>query len=274
VVPQQSGFTLVELVLVIVILGVIAAIASVFIRYPVDGYLAAARRATVADTADTTVRRIARDFQRALPNSVRTSTTGTACVEFVLSKVAGRYRTEDATTGDGTALDFSTQDSKFNMLWSNSTLPSQQQVKEDDLVVVYNLGVSGASIYNADNYSKVTSVAASGTNETTINIEPKQFPLESGSSRFHVVASDEQQVAYVCSGFKLYRTVGALTSSAACLATGDVIASQVDCTNTSFTFDGSDLQRNGLITIRLALQDSDHKESITLHHEVHVSNTP
>ncbi|NIO42154.1 MAG: prepilin-type N-terminal cleavage/methylation domain-containing protein, partial [Burkholderiales bacterium] len=67
----QAGFTLAEAVIVIAVLGIISAAAAVFIRGPIAAYFDVARRAEMVDTADTALRRIARDLQRALPNSVR-----------------------------------------------------------------------------------------------------------------------------------------------------------------------------------------------------------
>lgn len=72
----QSGFTLVELIMVIVIMGVVGATVAVFMKSPIDAYFDTARRAGIADVADTTVRRMARDIRKALPNSIRLGGTG------------------------------------------------------------------------------------------------------------------------------------------------------------------------------------------------------
>ena len=71
----QHGFTLIEAIMVITITGIIAAVVAIFIRQPVDAYLDTARRAALTDIADTTARRIGRDLQGALPNSVRVDGT-------------------------------------------------------------------------------------------------------------------------------------------------------------------------------------------------------
>src|SRR5205814_7956125 len=67
----QRGFTLLEAVLVIAMTGIVAAMVAVFIRAPVNAYVDQARRAELSDAADTALRRMAREVQRALPNSVR-----------------------------------------------------------------------------------------------------------------------------------------------------------------------------------------------------------
>jgi len=272
---NQRGFTLIELIMVIVLMGIIAGMVTVFMKSPIDAYIASGRRAAMTDTADTVVRRIARDVQRALPNSIRTS--GTNCLEFIPTKTGGRYRVADAG-----ALSFvSPGSSTFNMLGSNSAWPTSQRIVAGDLIVVYNLGIDGADAYQSNNWSVVTDppLGAEIGNETPININLFKFPLESGTNRFHVVASDEKMVSYVCkvADSTLYRTVSnALTSSASCPDTGPKVATNVDCgsTKTWFNYSGSDLQRNALVSMALTLNDKSSGESVTLQHEVHVSNTP
>lgn len=269
--------------MVIVIMGVIGGVVAVFMKGPIDAYLASGKRAALTDVADTTVRRIGRDLRRALPNSIRTS--GSSCLEFIPTKTGGRYRAEGAG-----ALTFSGTTAAFNMLgdysnFAGAVLPTDQKIINSDLIVVYNLNLSDADAYPAapnNNYSAVTGVGPynAGTHETPIAIALKQFPFASPSSRFHVVSGSEQVVSYVCNGTNLYRTVSDLPAPAAlCPFTGvraSVIASNVDCAAaaTSFSYSGPDLMRNALVSMILTVQDSSGSESVRLQHEVHVDNTP
>ena len=269
----QQGFTLIELVMVIVIMGVIGTTLAVFMRAPVDAYLDSGRRAALTDLADTAVRRIARDVARALPNSLRTPST--QCVEFIPTRTGGRYRAEpdSGVVGNQAAavLDFTVSDTSFNMLANNASLPAEQRIVANDVVVVYNLGVPGADTYAGDNSSVVAGVTA-GT-ESTISIAAKQFPLASGSNRFQVVPGNEKIVSFVCSGGRLLRSsdhayANSCPTSGATVA---VLANNVSACN--FVYNGSDLQRNGLVQMTITLTDSS-GDSISLYHEVHVSNTP
>jgi MSHA biogenesis protein MshO len=97
--------------------------------------------------------------------------------------------------------------------------------------------------------------------------------------RFHVVPGSERMVSYVCSSTdnKLRRTASAaFTAAASCPATGPVIANNVNCATAStwFNYSGSDLRRNAVISMGLTIRDASLTESITLQHEVHVSNSP
>jgi MSHA biogenesis protein MshO len=287
----QRGFTLVELIMVIVLLGIVSGILTVFMKGPIDAYFSGGRRAALTDVADTTVRRIARDLHRALPNSVRSCTSPTIGVEFIPTKTGGRYRAD----GSG-ALDFTAAATSFNafgdyLSFAGAALPSDQQIARSDVIVIYNLGITGADAYQTDsdttgtNWTTVpagatlplTRTGSSPLIETTIPITSFKFPLPSPGNRFHVVSSTEKMVSYVCSASTLYRTVsGTFTYNASCPATGAKIATNVDCTNSSFTVSdtGNALNRNGLVSMRITLQDSTTTETVTVQHEVHMDNTP
>jgi MSHA biogenesis protein MshO len=262
---RQQGFTLVEMVMVIVILGIVSSMMAVFMRGPIEAYFAAARRAALSDAADTVLRRLVR---KALPNSLRTPSS--QCLEFIPTKTGARYRADGSAAG----LTFETTDASFNMLGLNSKLPTDQQIAADDVIVVYNLGpsVPESDTYLNVNTAAVLSLGAESGGETPINIQSKQFPLESGSNRFHVVPNLERVVSYVCRSNALYRVVNSSSFSGSCPASGGVkMADKVSC---SFDYSGDDLSRNALVRIVLQIQDSQGREAVQLQQEVHVNNTP
>lgn len=265
-ISKQRGFTLVELIMVIVLMGVIGGMVTVFMKSPIDAYFDSARRAALTDVADTAVRRMARDIRKALPNSLRVPNS--QCLEFIPTKTGGRYRTEDATAGDGTRLDFTAADAAFNMLGNNNALPANQRIVQGDVIAVYNLGITGADAYNQNNTATVSGAPVDGS-ETRIAIDSKLFPLASGGNRFHVIPKDEKVVAYVCSSGTLRRTAST-TFTSACPATGAMLADRVS--SCSFVYNGSDLQRNALVQITVKFTENN--ETVSLYHEVHVSNTP
>ena len=286
---RQRGFTLIEMVMVITILGVVASMVAVFMKSPIDAYFASSRRAALTDVADTTVRRMARDIHKALPNSLRTP--GSSCVEFITTKTGGRYRADGAAA----ALAIGVSDTSFNMLGGNSApVPPSQRISLGDTVVVYNLGIPGADAYSSTNLNRST-VSATPTEslsppETSIPIASATFALGSGSNRFHVVPANEPVVGYVCSGVGtsaagqgtgvLSRYVATLpyaapTSCPAAAVGGNIIGVSTLATRVSacsFDYSGSDLQRNALVRMAIAVTDS--SETVSLYHEVHVNNTP
>lgn len=295
---SERGFTLVEAIVVIVITGIIAGMVAVFIRSPVDSYVAAERRAGLTDIADTAVRRIARDLRLALPNSVRMSADNSGqCIEFMPTRIGARYRTEvDGGTGNGNLLDFTAEDTGFDMLWPNSSLPAAQQVAARDIVVVYNDGSASGNAYTGVNAIQVAGVAEPGgtANTTAINFvgtgvavpfNRKPLPSESPFGRFHVVPGPTHVVAYRCNGGLLTRhtrtlaAVWAQPANCAAMAAGATTATlATGLANCSLVYippgASTGLSRNGIVSMTLGITDAPSGETVNLYHQVHVDNTP
>jgi MSHA biogenesis protein MshO len=279
----QCGFTLIEAVIVIAITGIVAAVVAVFIRAPVEGYFASARRAELTDTADIAVRRISRDLRLALPNSVRVS--GNTVIEFLHTRTGGRYRAEPgiaATELD--FLDFTQNDTTFELLGPAITFAAGDQI------VIYNLGIDGADAYAGNSLAthnrRALNVAGAGAN-TTVQLDGAitelPFPFESPNRSFQVV---DTPVSYICDGGILRRYWGyaiqPLQTADTVAELNALIAAHVppggnamlanNVVNCIFTYVPGVTARNGLVTIRLSVGSGG--ETVTLYHEVHVSNVP
>lgn len=290
---RQSGFTLIEAVMVIAITGIIAAMVAVFLKSPIDSYFDSVRRAELTDVADTAVRRISRDIHLALPNSVRNPADGSdQCVEFIPTKIGGRYRAAAEAAG-GDILDFTAVDDKFDMLWPNASLPAANQIAAGDVVVVYNDGTLSGDAYTGVNAVQVASVVAGGTANTSglalvdaatgVPFNRKQLPSESPANRFQIIPSGEHVVAYACSGGLLHRysrqLTGAWAQPASCGAmiagaSGARLAQHVTTCSLKYEPPGSGtgLGRSGIVSISLAMTQAG--ESVKLYTQVHVDNTP
>lgn len=256
---SQFGFTLIEAIIVIVITGVLAAGVAVFIRAPVEGYVDSARRAEITDTADTVVRRISRDLHLALPNSIRITNAGKV-LELLSTRTGGRYRVEVNNLGAGDTLDFSANDTTFDVLGPPIALAANDQI------VIYNLNIPGADAYAGENIR--TYASAVGNRITITSATP--FPFDSPGHRFQVV---DTPVTYICDGTTLKRYSNyPIVSAPTIPPTGAyqaLLAQNVNCT---FTYTPGATQRNGLVAIQLAITQSG--ETVNLHHEVHVNNVP
>lgn len=78
----QKGFTLVELVIVIVIAGILAVGSVQFVGQATQGYSDAADRQQLATIGWIASEKISRELRNALPNSLRVS-VGNTCIEFI-----------------------------------------------------------------------------------------------------------------------------------------------------------------------------------------------
>lgn len=269
---RQDGVTLIELVMVIVVTGIIAAGVAVFIQRPVEGYVDASRRATLTDEADTALRRITRDLRTALPNSVRVDASG-QFIEFIETTGGGRYRAEVDSLGGGNILDFTTADTTFDVLGPMPTLSAGNHI------VVYNLFSTGtvSNAYQGSNRASFGSVAA-----PTVTIAPVislPFPEPSPARRFHVVSGP---VTYGCIGGQLLRYAGypynAAQAAPPAGGSSAVLAANIDQPSCNFSYsEGSLGERTGTVSMILqinSLAAGGSTERVRLFQQAQVNNAP
>lgn len=269
----NTGFTLIEMITTIVILGILSGVVATFFKPAVDSYVDVANRAELSEKADTAIRQLSRELQTALPNSVRSTTTGsTDCIEFLPVVAGGRYRVQPNSTGGGDILDFAIQDSAFDVLASEG-LSAIVGSGQSFHVAIFNLGTPRANAYNGDVTAKIDTTRTSGSTAQAIRLNAgKQFPFSSPRNRFFVIP--DHSVIYHCRNNGIYRStpVIAATAPATCQHTNTETLVVDHVTACSFTYTPAVDQRNGLISISLQL--SQNNETLSLYQEVLVSNVP
>lgn len=274
--------------MVITITGIIAAVVAVFMRAPITGYFDTARRAALTDTADLAIRRITRDVQLALPNSLRPTS---ACVakgsvdcgfEFLLTSTGGRYLQDAADT----SACFSGGCASIQSIGS---IISESNEFVEKRLVIYNLH-NNENENCSDNYpsawcsNNIANIVASqdgGANDS-FSINKTVFRPSTGSpSRTFFIVSGP--VAYVCSNVgeidgngtgKLFLYTNYVANQKFTLppagATPHLLAHKVSACEINYS--QAVARNNGLVELHLELLDS--SERVGLHHEIHIDNTP
>ncbi|MFT7773207.1 type II secretion system protein J [Roseateles sp.] len=258
----ESGFTLIEAVMVIAVTGVVVAMVAVFIAPATSAYFASAARAQLSDEADTALRRIARDLAAALPNSARINGQS---LELIPVSGAARYAVATADP-----LLFGTPDTSFDIVGPSLKLSAAGQ-----RLAWYNLG---PAVPDADAYTlaNVRVAATAAGNAANVAISGAALPNALQAPPYRVYAI-EQPVSYRCDlaagtltrysgyGFSAAQPDPPSGGSAA------VLARHVK--SCSFSYDTPPIAiRYALVTMRLEL--SSNNETVALYHTVHLDNLP
>lgn len=166
---QAAGFTLVELIVVIVVSAAVAVFMVLFLDAPIESYFAQTRRSDLVDSAQRISDAVTADARTALPNSMRVNAVGTA-LELLATEGVARYfgegdkdglqANEELTIGNA-ATAFGTLDS-----FTTQALPYQAPY--------LSIGNLGTAAYTA--YDSATQVMTPVSTVVTVNSNPSMTP--------------------------------------------------------------------------------------------------
>ncbi|MCW5632054.1 MAG: type II secretion system protein [Rubrivivax sp.] len=196
----RRGFSLVEMVLCIALIGTLAVVAAPLLRLPLAAWVDASRRAELLQSADAVNTRLAQDLQRALPGSVRLRTVGARVwLEMLEVRAEGRYRSGAggggvcpvacAAPASRDALQTGCTDTCFTSL---GALEGDAPMAADWVVV---MGAAGANPYLGGNVAvpggvKTRLVDATAAPEgRRVRHAAHNFLVGSPTARFYVVSA-------------------------------------------------------------------------------------
>lgn len=257
---RVDGFTLVELVMVIVLLGIVATISVQFVALSTQGAIDTGARQQRSFAGVVISEQISRQLREALPTSVRTSGS---CIEWMPIISASNYL--NLPTGPNP--------DSFDAF----ALPNNQSAA--GRIVVYGYG---ESVYDNNDPGPLSPPATvpSGSGEVTVTFDggaTHEFSRQSPSRRFYVVDSPR---AICQSGQFLYRYRNYGVNSA--IASGlpssspnrEVLAAGLESGSINFEVTPPTLQRGAVVAFALTLLDSDSGEETTISQEVQIRNVP
>lgn len=276
---RQRGFTLVELIVVLSLIGLMASLAATAVTRLVAAQQDNRERLRAATVADAALQRLADELRFALPNSLRVSSgAGGVWVEWVPVVAAGRYREAPSTVGvdPGDPLDLSDpSDASFDVIGpALSTPPAGTQL------ALHNLGTTDADAYAGTSRRAGVGLAAGGTRVTFT--PAGALPQAAGTQRFFLVGTP---VSMGCvptaggryewrrySGYGWQATQPAAASDAALAgATVGLMLSDLATCEAAYS---TALANIGLLTLRVGAGDAARAAQMALLQQIAVDNTP
>ncbi|WP_372987416.1 type II secretion system protein J [Marinobacter sp.] len=258
---RSAGFTLVELVMVIVLLAIIATISVQFVTLSTQGALDVGSRQQRALQGVVVSEQVSRELRQAFPISVRTSGP---CIEWLPVLSATTYIR--LTRGPG-----------FDEIEVApfASVPSLADAR----ALIYGYGsTTTKDLYDTSNPGPVSPLISSiddSVSPALINLSAAhRFSQRSPERRLFVVGAP---ISYCQSGRFLYRysDYGASPTQATppTAGTREVLAANITGT-VDFSFNPPTLQRGALVSFSFVLEDPRSGESTPVSQEVQIRNVP
>lgn len=266
---KTSGFTLIEMIMVIVIMGILALVSVRFVGHSAQGMIDVSDRQRLAGIAAIAAEKILREVRSALPNSVRIFTDGgNQCLEIVPITNSSEYL----------SVPVSTAATSFNAVELQSAVGNEQgfvAVYPDSAGNIYTLAATG-TISN-----KIAIAGAPVGNIQTFTFDEgvsHQFLTDSPTSRFYLVS---EPVAFCNDGagrIWRYSNYGfEPTEGDGIPAAGNnrrLLADSLLVNSLQFDFTPAQLQRNAVVRMSMVLQRPGSLENVDFSQEVQIRNVP
>lgn len=274
---RARGFTLVELVMVILLLGIMATFTSQFIGIGSQIYGDASSREQLMSDARFAMERLNREVRDAVPGSERIETTDGVwvdagpCLSFWPISTSSRYITLNrAISGSSTTLELvmATPASAANPLSQDANA-----VTEGDLMIVFPVPDKNAgSLIAGCDYgrcvAKILGVSTPVSGAQTIHYaSANSLAGLSPGSRVYFA---REQVRYCAEGGALYRATSVLSGASSTMPLGTLMAESLR--TGSFYRETSAFNAEGEFGMRFVFDRKG--ESVTFNHKIEVLNVP
>ena len=279
---KSNGFTLIELVIVVTILGVVGVGIASFVRSSMQIFIDVGEREQLLTESRFAIERMSRELRNAVPNSVRVAGNSTEhCIEFVPINWSSVYTVLPLLPSSDTTLSIVFPSDIDGNVYS---LPGG-----DHFALVYPLRTE--DVYDASNQKRQLISACTDGGDGNCNTKDgvetvdltvaSAFPEESPASRAYLI---DRSVSFCITNGRLVRFENDIvTAQASAPVNAAVIAEHLVNTLSSnpitapgvddpFRVFDSTLQANAVIQLRLRFEDNE--EVIGYQKEVHLSNVP
>jgi len=265
-ISQPDGFTLIELIIVILLTAILAISLTSLTRYSISGYIDAKDRNQLSQSAKWVTERIAREAREALPQSIRTNVSGNVhCVEFMNIVNAS---TDLDLPASGQVSSFNAVE--FDLNFSAGLLVAIMPI---DATAIYSVTGTLGNVASITDLGSQVSITLSG---------PTVFNRRSPQNRFYLLNTPVSFCLDNNSGQLTRHSGYSITLAQATPPTGgtnEVLAENYAANGNVFTYQSGTLARAGLLQMNFRLQNRTrnlgaNEESFQVFHEVHIRNVP
>lgn len=263
---KAKGFSLIELVIVIMLIGILAVSLTNITQFTISGYIDAKDRNQLSQSAKFVTEKIAREVREALPQSIRVNVVAnTHCLEFM--NIANASTSLDIpASGDVSSFNAVGFDINFTANMFVAIMP----IDANSIYSIVGTLGSVASITNAGNQALITLAG------------PTNFARRSPQNRFYLLNTPISYCLNTADG-QLTRydsypiTVAQQTPPFA--GNSELVAENYLANGAVFNYQLGTLSRSSLLQINFQLQNRDRnltatEETFQVFHEVHVRNVP
>lgn len=281
VVRTQPGFSLIELVTVIVILSIVAVLGSNFIVISVESYDRAQQRSKLVNSGRQAIERITRQLRTALPNSLRVDVVNGLCIELIPVTGGGSYMGPDYLVAGLVQEELPSVDNAAVPPGPYAVLTSPFDLNIGSALYFSAGAMDASELYGAANPSStatigaigttgIVSVSLSGAHRFLRNSINKRFFVLDNPGRFCV--SGNQLVYYDNYGMP----GGAFATGQPGGSTASILADNIgDLTGiTPFVLSSATQQHNAVVNITIPFTSRDGNETVELKQEVMIRNVP
>lgn len=248
---ESLGFTLIELIIVIVILSIVAVIGSQFIVSATESYHRTQARALLTNTGRLVIERMVRQLRVALPYSVRI-TNGGNCLQFMPIATGGFYTDLIDTTQTITTLNTGPYSVEFG--------------------VANNITVGALTTTELYGAAPISLSPVTATGATSVSFQAQMWQRNSQVQRFFLVNNPQ---AFCLSGGRLlyFENLNPVSSSITLTGFDGVLARNAAAVGGGgFVIGANSAENNIRVTFNLTFSESG--ESVNFLQEVALRNVP